>query len=200
MSNDQLLEHVAEHIHSFALRSLPWAPDKNEDDRATIEHSFEKVEGWFAKCHPGAETFGYKLNSLAIGCQKDPAIYFHTHEYFAESSRASSLALTLSSTRSNNDEDDDKDDESHVAAPGKFSLASALTSTNRALYIYRTSRDSTTALMLRAVSPQSEFCRPWNTARTDQRTMLCASIASSTGGHWWSGVSAAGGDQVDAPI
>ncbi|KAF1828138.1 hypothetical protein BDW02DRAFT_603717, partial [Decorospora gaudefroyi] len=115
VSNDQLLEHVAEHIHSFALRSLPWAPDKNEENQATFKHAFEKVEEWFAKCYPDAETFGYKPSPRAMESKKDPDDYFHTHEYFAESSRESSLAPTLSSIRT----DDDEYDESHVtpAAP-----------------------------------------------------------------------------------
>ena len=47
--NAQLIKHVAEHIHAFALRSLPWAPDKDDHDQATVQKAFLKVEEWFAR-------------------------------------------------------------------------------------------------------------------------------------------------------
>ena len=120
VSNDQLLEHVAEHIHSFALRSLPWAPDRIDYNPGTFETSIEEVELWFSRCNPGAETFGYKPTLKTGESDRSQDNYFYTHEYFAESSKAlsdalaespvSSSAATLSSF-SNPDELDESDED-----------------------------------------------------------------------------------------
>jgi len=118
-SNTQLLEHVAEHIHAFALRSLPWAPDKDEDDRATFEKAFAKVEDWFAKINPEAEGSGYKSSLPVIGADGKRDDYFHAHEYFAESSRASSLAPTLSSIDDDEDDYDESDQDSQSVNPSE---------------------------------------------------------------------------------
>jgi hypothetical protein len=53
----------------------------------------------------------------------------------------------------------------------------------------RTTRDSTTTLLLRAVPPRCRLCRPRHAARSDPRTMLCASIANSAGWPGWGRVS-----------
>jgi len=111
VTNDLLLEHVAEHIHSFALRSLPWAPDKDDHDRITFERAFEKVEDWFAACNPDAESSDYKSTLPSAKPTKDLDQYFLTHEYFGESSRASSLAPTVSSDEWDEDEDEDEYDD-----------------------------------------------------------------------------------------
>jgi hypothetical protein len=83
--------------------------------------------------------------------------------------------------------------QTHIHAPGKYPLYSALTNTsaNGAL-LRRTSGDPATALVLRALPPRCRLCRPWNAARPDPRAMRCASIASSAG--------AAEGSKVGARI
>ncbi|KAH7073372.1 heterokaryon incompatibility protein-domain-containing protein [Paraphoma chrysanthemicola] len=113
VTNEQLLEHVAEHIHSFALRSLPWAPDKDDLDRKTFEQAFKKVEDWFAKYNPEVEGSGYKSTLPSAEPRKIPDPYFLTHEYFAESSCASSLDLVLSDDGNLSDSSDESTD-THV--------------------------------------------------------------------------------------
>lgn len=125
ITNEQLLEHVAEHIHSFALRSLPWAPDKDDHDRNTFERAFEKVEDWFAKCNPDAESSGYKSKLPSAELRENADNYFLTHEYFGESSRASSLAPTLSSVGWDDDVDEDEDEsEEHSQSALSFDSGS----------------------------------------------------------------------------
>lgn len=54
-SDDQtaLLDHTAEHIHSFSLRSLPWAPRERfqEDDDEQDDDNDEEEDGSFFKDH-----------------------------------------------------------------------------------------------------------------------------------------------------
>jgi hypothetical protein len=91
---DLLLDHVAEHVHSFSLRSLPWAPRKQGEIMRSFKSSVEKVETWFS---------GWPTEER--GCEHQPILridhtvekvdnYFGENEYFAESSGCSSLAPT----------------------------------------------------------------------------------------------------------
>jgi hypothetical protein len=91
--------------------------------------------------------------------------------------------------------------QTHIHAPSKCPPAPALTKhgANGAL-LRRTSGDSTTTFVLRAVSPRPRLCRPWNAARLDPRAMLCASIACRAGGPRRGGVSVAEGAKVGARI
>lgn len=56
-SDDQaaLLDHTAEHIHSFSLRSLPWAPrerlQEEDDDEHNDDDDDEEEDGTFFKDH-----------------------------------------------------------------------------------------------------------------------------------------------------
>jgi hypothetical protein len=108
VSNDQLIDHVAEHIHSFALRSLPWAPDKIDYSQGTFKSSIEKVETWFSACNPGAETFEHTPTLQTQGSHSNRDNYFDKHEYFAESSKASSDAATPSGFSNHDDSDEDE--------------------------------------------------------------------------------------------
>jgi hypothetical protein len=79
----------------------------------------------------------------------------------------------------------------HVAAPSECSPATGTTDvalTNPASP-RRTTRDSTTTLLLRAVPPRCRLCRPRHAARSDPRAMRSASIAGSAGWPRWSRVS-----------
>jgi hypothetical protein len=71
----------------------------------------------------------------------------------------------------------------HVAAPSECSPATGTADvalTNPASP-RRTARDSTTTLLLRALPPRCRLCRPRHAARSDPRTMHCASITNSAG-------------------
>ena len=106
--NNLLLDHIAEHIHCFALRPLPWAPDENEENGATSTGVFTKVTGWLTNCDPDEESCDYESilpsSHGTVTAQVVPPVqvvralnaYFYTHEYFAESLKASSHAPTLS--------------------------------------------------------------------------------------------------------
>ena len=73
--------------------------------------------------------------------------------------------------------------QTHIHAPGKCPPACALTSAAlTVLCLCRTSGDSTTALVLRALPSRPRLCRPWNAARPDPRAMRCASISRRAGG------------------
>jgi hypothetical protein len=82
----------------------------------------------------------------------------------------------------------------HIAAAGKYPSVPAPTcAALTTLCLCRASRDPTTGLVLHPVPTRSRLYRPRDAARSDPRAVLCASIKSSAGGSWWSGVSSAEG-------
>ncbi|KAK4944599.1 general negative regulator of transcription subunit 5 [Elasticomyces elasticus] len=77
------LDHIAEHIHTFALLSLPWAPDVPAIEEETWLESCQKVVHWL------------KLNDQSIASFQDhspihratvdeASLYFEKEKYFAE--------------------------------------------------------------------------------------------------------------------
>jgi hypothetical protein len=84
-SDDQtaLLDHTAEHIHSFSLRSLPWAPrerlEEDNDDQHNDDDDKEEKDGKYFKDHAY-----FDINS----CWSEPS---------ASSPRGSQLATDLES-------------------------------------------------------------------------------------------------------
>jgi len=77
-----LIDHVAEHVHAFSLRALPWAPDDKIETHAQLQHGVSKTRDWLTK---------YKLGSprenflpLKIGESNSISHYFNTNDYFNE--------------------------------------------------------------------------------------------------------------------
>ena len=90
-SQDTLLEHIAEHIHSFSLRSLPWATEVSEHEQGRFAHSARKVNQWLSI--EDNEIPPYKEASEVVLIDN----YFMHNDYFAESVGVSSNAQTPSS-------------------------------------------------------------------------------------------------------
>jgi hypothetical protein len=107
VTHEQVLEHVAEHVHEFSLRSLPWAPKKSEENSKTFADACAKVEKWWAVCFPDQQGSGYVPKMPTSQDDRDSDPYFFTHEYFAESSGPSSLDAVSSGDRSLSDGSND---------------------------------------------------------------------------------------------
>lgn len=77
------LDHVAEHIHSFALLSLPWAPDAPIVNPGVVEESSNRVLLWLGLNNcltPDAPRAPVVQNSTI----DEASLYFEHEEYFAE--------------------------------------------------------------------------------------------------------------------
>jgi hypothetical protein len=96
VSTELILDHIAEHIHGFSLRSLPWAPNTREENSETFTYSCAKVEQWWAARFPDQEGSGHVPALQTTQDNQNFNPYFYAHEYFAESSGASSLAIAIS--------------------------------------------------------------------------------------------------------
>lgn len=88
-----LFDHVAEHIHSFSLLSLPWAEAADGNEKARLDSSVEKVRDWFATNFP----------TMVVEEEHEPSVdvtyntwsddnYFRQNDYFAGSSQRSGVA------------------------------------------------------------------------------------------------------------
>ena len=86
-----LFDHIAEHIHSFSLLSLPWTASNNGIEKPSFDLSVQKVRNWFNTNFP----------TMAVGEEHQPCVdatdriqndYFNQNDYFAESSQRSELA------------------------------------------------------------------------------------------------------------
>jgi hypothetical protein len=89
------LDHIAEHIHSFALLSLPWAPDAPAVNPGVVEESSNRVILWLQlnTCStpdaPGAPT----VQNSTID---EASLYFDNEEYFAENESMHSSSSSAS--------------------------------------------------------------------------------------------------------
>lgn len=88
-----LFDHVAEHVHSFSLLSLPWAAATNGNEKLGFDRSVEKVRDWFDTNFP----------TMVVSEEHQPCVdvtydtrnddnYFNQNDYFAESSQRSGVA------------------------------------------------------------------------------------------------------------
>ena len=83
-----MIDHIAEDVHAFSLRSLPWGPDVKDESKERIEHGAAKVRAWLMK---------YQLSSAAtqeippLMVTERPSVphYFDINEYFAENVESS---------------------------------------------------------------------------------------------------------------
>ncbi|PFH61505.1 hypothetical protein XA68_17162 [Ophiocordyceps unilateralis] len=88
-----LMDHIAEHVHEFSLRSLPWgADDCCHANKEQIEHSTVKVTDWLAEYEISAAT--EDIPPLVEPEKPSDPHYFELNEYFAESAIGSDGAET----------------------------------------------------------------------------------------------------------
>lgn len=92
VDENALLDHVAEHVHSFSLRSLPWATDINEGHKANFDSSIEKVRDWFNGWPTQEKGEEYYPVSDTGHSVPDSDNYFRQNNYFADDSEHSSHA------------------------------------------------------------------------------------------------------------
>jgi hypothetical protein len=85
VDREALINHIAEEVHAFSLRALPWPPD---DDEAGSEEwgsdAMQTVQDWLMRwdlTYPDAtERPPYNRQQKT----HDPSHYFRSHPYFAE--------------------------------------------------------------------------------------------------------------------
>lgn len=87
-----LLDHIAEHVHSFSLRSLPWASTKEEVDKASFCNSVEKVQLWFQGWPTSEQGNDHHPTFQGQRPAEETDDYFRQNDYFAEISDRSSFA------------------------------------------------------------------------------------------------------------
>ncbi|KAF2786668.1 hypothetical protein K505DRAFT_398312 [Melanomma pulvis-pyrius CBS 109.77] len=85
---EALINHIAEEVHAFSLRALPWPPEYDEGcSTERMGVAVHTVQDWLSRwglMRPNAE------ERLSYECQQktsDPLHYFTSHPYFAESGR-----------------------------------------------------------------------------------------------------------------
>ncbi|CAF9916960.1 hypothetical protein IMSHALPRED_003356 [Imshaugia aleurites] len=83
-----LLDHVAEHIHEFSLRALPWASAVDEEDTKILEESNERCKDWSGLYDMPERQKDHHAKHRS----QDDGDYFRQNAYFAESSQGSSIA------------------------------------------------------------------------------------------------------------
>lgn len=95
------LNHIAEHIHSFALLSLPWAPDVPAVEKKTWQESCQKVVQWLGLNEQATTVF--PENPVHQQTTMDEtSLYFEKERYFAENARTHSESDGLTSESDRN--------------------------------------------------------------------------------------------------
>lgn len=90
ISREALLDHIAEHVHAFSLRALPWAPNIEHETETQVQRATRKVELWLIKYDLSSETSEILPRSESVRSSLSPLPeYFDTHDYFAEESDSS---------------------------------------------------------------------------------------------------------------
>ncbi|KAL6797477.1 WD40-repeat-containing domain protein [Trichoderma sp. SZMC 28013] len=82
VDEDVLLDHIAKDVHSFSLRSLPWADDNGKEADKIMTRSKSKVRSWL-------EIDILSNESLEEAKEADAPNYFQHTAYFADSSATS---------------------------------------------------------------------------------------------------------------
>ncbi|KAJ4024603.1 WD repeat-containing protein 88 [Fusarium irregulare] len=99
VSQIAVLDHIAEHVHAFSLRALPWAPDAVHETEAAVEKAATKVEPWLTKRNFTSKTLTViESSTTAPAPPLPPTHYFETHDYFAEDSDNSSRSTVSDGT------------------------------------------------------------------------------------------------------
>jgi hypothetical protein len=92
---DAVIDHIAEHVHSFSLRALPWAPDDEDENEQLINHSVRRVREWTARLDGSEEDFQDNEKYPVFdkpGKPRDLDNYFDSNQYFGDSSGRDTLS------------------------------------------------------------------------------------------------------------
>jgi hypothetical protein len=88
-----LIDHIAEDVHVFSLRSLPWPQDGESESEERIEYCAAKVRAWLTK-YDLSVAATRKIPTL-VRTEKPPMEHYFSHnEYFAEGVESSSGSET----------------------------------------------------------------------------------------------------------
>lgn len=91
VDREALVDHIAEEVHSFSLRSLPWAPDDLVESNERIQYSIATVQDWLMKSGQPSVA-AQSMAPLTNSSKKSPQHYFDLNPYFSEpEGRSSSL-------------------------------------------------------------------------------------------------------------
>ena len=94
-----VLDHIAEHVHAFSLRALPWAPDIVHEAEAAVQKAATKVEPWLTEHNLASQTLTVVECSAQTPVSSSPVPdYFDTHDYFAEDSDNSNCSTVSDGT------------------------------------------------------------------------------------------------------
>jgi hypothetical protein len=89
-----LIDHIAEDVHAFSLRSLPWAPDDVEhESEERIGNSAAKVQAWLTK-HELSLTATQEIPPLVKAEKPSVPHYFDLNKYFSENGEGDSGSET----------------------------------------------------------------------------------------------------------
>ncbi|KAL7893700.1 hypothetical protein HDV64DRAFT_262102 [Trichoderma sp. TUCIM 5745] len=83
VDEDVLLDHIAKDVHSFSLRSLPWADDNGEETDRIMSRSKFKVDSWLINNNLLNESLEGAKEAQAK--KADASDYFQQNAYFADS-------------------------------------------------------------------------------------------------------------------
>lgn len=87
IDKDALLDHIAKELHSFSLRSLPWADGNGQETDERIRYSSEKVYDWLIANHLCQSP---KEERPHLEGRIFSSEYFQQNPYFAANSVSSS--------------------------------------------------------------------------------------------------------------
>ncbi|KAJ9614446.1 hypothetical protein H2200_002582 [Cladophialophora chaetospira] len=95
------LDHIVEHVHSFALLSLPWAPDAPVVGPGVLQEASIKVVPWLELGEDYARPNLVEAQIEANGTTDEASLYFTNEAYFAEneSMRSSSVSASTDTER-----------------------------------------------------------------------------------------------------
>jgi hypothetical protein len=89
------LDHIAEHIHSFALLSIPWAPDAPVSNPGVVEDSSNRVILWL-QLNDCSTPDAPRVASVQNSTIDEASLYFENEEYFAENESMHSNSCSAS--------------------------------------------------------------------------------------------------------
>lgn len=136
VGRDVVIDHIAEHVHSFSLRALPWAPNDEDTNEQLINYSVRRVREWTAGLEgPQEDAETYPVLDKPRQ-PRDHANYFETNEYFGDSSGRDTLSQ-ISGDSSKERDLEGLRGEGPLIYPGtpEVGESSKLTSTNWILYL-----------------------------------------------------------------
>ncbi|KAJ9151784.1 putative transcription factor Zn, C2H2 protein [Pleurostoma richardsiae] len=91
IGRDSLIDHIANCVHAFSLRALPWAPDASEESAEFIIASVARAQNWLITSFGMEEADEVILQRTEhMARPEQPSHYFWDNPYFEEGTGASS--------------------------------------------------------------------------------------------------------------